>query len=77
VLSHLSPFKTLFFQFDSLSITNRRMVLAMMDEVLPAHGSLRNDEMQAYCYLLQGNSPSIPPFSSLVLSSSVRQNASI
>ena len=54
MLAHLSPFKTLFFQFDSLSITNRRMVLAMMDEVLPSHGSLRNDEMQAYCYLLQG-----------------------
>jgi hypothetical protein len=51
-LAHLSPFKTLFFQFDSLSINNRRMVLAMMDEVLPSHGSLRNDEMQAYCYLL-------------------------
>lgn len=54
ILSHLSPFKTLFFQFDSLSITNRRMVLGMMDEVLLTHENLRNEELQAYCYLLQG-----------------------
>ncbi len=29
-------------------------MLAMMNEVLPAHGALRNEEMQTYCYLLQG-----------------------
>jgi hypothetical protein len=30
------------------------MVLAMMDEVITTHESLRSEEMQAYCHLLQG-----------------------
>lgn len=54
LLKHLDPFSTLFEQFDSLSISNRRLVLSMMDEVLITRGSLGQEEMRSYCFLLLG-----------------------
>ncbi len=51
------PFKTLFLQFDSLSLNNQNMILAMMNRVLE-ESNLLSEEMKFYCCLLQGKRPS-------------------
>jgi hypothetical protein len=51
------PFKTLFLQYDTLTLHNQRMVLGMMDEVLRG-SDLLTSELKSYCGLLQGKRPS-------------------
>eukprot|EP01114_Cavostelium_apophysatum_P014246 TRINITY_DN3646_c0_g1_i2.p1 TRINITY_DN3646_c0_g1~~TRINITY_DN3646_c0_g1_i2.p1 ORF type:complete len:2996 (+),score=922.89 TRINITY_DN3646_c0_g1_i2:247-9234(+) len=56
-LSNLESFKVFFLQFDSLSMSNKSLILTMMDEVL-ARRELLPQELKSYCCLLQGKRPS-------------------
>lgn len=51
------PFRTLFLQYDTLTLHNQRMVLGMMDDVLRG-SDLLTSELKSYCGLLQGKRPS-------------------
>jgi hypothetical protein len=51
------PFKTLFLQYDTLTLHNQKMVLGMMDDVLRG-SDLLTSELKSYCGLLQGKRPS-------------------
>jgi hypothetical protein len=52
-LEQLAPFKVFFLQFDSLNLSNRNLILKMMEEVLQ-RGEILAEELHSYCLLLQG-----------------------
>ena len=53
----IDPFRVFFLQFDNMSLSNKKLILTMLEEVLLLR-DIKYDELKAYCCLLQGKRPS-------------------